>query len=242
MVQEQDPAWSPTVLGYMVHYGLYPYPRGLKLEESLVPPRPLDALGEWLQWKLSAEQELAKLNAVGAYRSQLVFSREYLHSFVRQDELFMRMNGATALRVVEAEVFPDSDANHAVGHDAGLPEHSDPVRDGVARLVHPRADIAGLRVFRWGDNLWVMFELRAPASRAYAYDLYVRVFFQEGTTTWEKHYGRTGTNDAWAQGDRVWFRLDRRVLGEAKWLAVAAEARQGVVLDRTAWYVIRLTE
>ncbi len=242
MEQEQDPTWSPTLLGYLVHYGLYPYPRGLKLQQSLNPPRQLDAIGEWLQWGLSAEEELAKRDAVEAYRSQVRWSREYLYSFVRQNELFMCVDAAEVLGVVEVEVFPDVDGDPATLGDAKLSGHSDPVRDGVVRIARGGADIAGLRVFRWGDNLWVILELRAPASRAYGYHLYVRTFSPESTETWEGRYGRANADDVWARGDSVWFRLDREALGDPDWLAVAAETRQGVVLDRTAWHLIRLQE
>jgi hypothetical protein len=40
----------------------------------------------------------------------------------------------------------------------------------------------------------------------------------------------------------VWFKVDRAVLGDPDWLAVAAETRQGVTLDRTAWHVTHVPE
>ena len=59
---------------------------------------------------------------------------------------------------------------------------------------------------------------------------------------WAGRYGRTNADHVWAQGNRVWFKLDREALGDPDWLVIAAETRQGAVLDRTAWYVIRLKE
>jgi len=242
MEQDRDPTWSPTLLGYLVHYGLYPYPRGLKPEQSLKPPRQLDLVGDWLQWGLSVEEVLAKRGAIEAYRSQVRLSREYLFSFVRQNELFMRSDAVEVLSVVEAEVFPDVDVDQVAWGDVGLPKHGDPVRDSVVRAARSKADIAELRILRWGDRIWVVLELCAPVSRGYGYHLYVRTFAPQDTATWEGRYRGIEGDDVWSRGNNIWFRLDRETLGDPDWLTIAAETRQGAVIDRTAWYVIRLKE
>jgi hypothetical protein len=77
----------------------------------------------------------------------------YLYSFVRQNELFMRLGTFKALGV-EAESFPDVDAEQVampnVGrvalHAADLLGYGDPVRDSAVRVAHGSTDIAGLPV------------------------------------------------------------------------------------------------
>jgi hypothetical protein len=221
---------------------MYPQHRHLSPLDGLRPPRQLEAVGEWVQWMLSFGDMAAKQQIVGAYHSQQRLLGPFLRRFVQPNEPFMRMEAATALGIVEAKTLPDADSALVLLENISVPRTDDPVRDSVVRVVRGGADVAGLRVFRWGDSLWVMLDLRAPASRAYSYHLTVRAFSEQNTTTWQGHYARADTDTAWARGDRVWFKLDREALGDPDWLAVAAETRQGMTLDRTAWHLIRLQE
>ena len=242
MEQTEDLAFQPRLLGYLVHYGLYPQPFGLKPEKSLSPPRQLEFIGEWLQWRLSAEELAAKREAVDAYRSQQRVLASFLRSFVRQNELYMEVDSVTALGLVEGETLLDADRVPVIPDDVTLPGRDDPVSDSVVRRVRGGADITGLHLLRLGDSLWVALEMRGRVSRAYGYDLYVRAITPEDTTTWSGHYGRTSTDGVLARGHIVWYRLDCDALGQPDWLALAAETRQGIVLDRTAWYLIRLED
>ncbi len=242
MERAEDPTFQPRLLGYLVHYGLYPQPRGLKPGESLHPPRQLEPIGEWLQWRLSAEELAAKREAVEAYPSQQRMRSQYLRSFVRQNELYMEVDAVTALGIIEGETFADTDSGPAIPDDVTLPGRDDPVNDSVVRRVRGGADITGLHVLRLGDSLWVALETRGRVSRAYGYTLYVRAITPEDTTTWSGHYGRTSTDGVLAHGHIAWYRLDCDALGQPVRLALAAETRQGIVLDRTAWYLIRLED
>jgi len=199
-------------------------------------------VGEWLQWRLSAEELAAKREAVEAYRSQQRVLGYFLHSFVRQNELFVEVDGVTALGFVEGETFLDADSGPVVPNDVAPPGRDDPVSDSVVRRARGGADITGLHLLRLGDSLWVALEMRGRVSRAYRYTLHVRAITPEDTTTWSGHYGRTSTDGVLAHGHIVWYRLDLDTLGQPDWLALAAETRQGVVLDRTAWYLIRLED
>ncbi len=248
LVHADDPAYDPALLGYLVHYGMYPQHRRLSPLDGLRPPRQLEIVGDWTQWMLSSGDVAAKQRAVSAYRSQQRLLGAFLRRFVQPNEPFMRMEAATVLGIVEAETLPDAEAGEpvqsaqALPEETGVPRADDPVQDSVVRIARGGADIAGLRVFRWGDSLWVMLDLQAPVSRAYSYRLRVRVFSTDNTATWQGHYARADTDTVWARGDRVWFKLDREALGDPDWLAVTAETRQGVTLDHTAWHLIRLTE
>jgi LmbE family N-acetylglucosaminyl deacetylase len=237
----EDAAFQPQMLGYLVHYGLYPQPFDSKPGTFLIPPRRLEPIGEWLVWRLSDEELTAKREAVEAYRSQQRVLGYFLNSFVRQNELFMRVDGAIPLDIVEGEFLPDADSLQAISGDVSLPRRDDPVDDGVVRQLSSGADIEGLRLLRFGDSLWVGLDLRGRVSRTYRYDLFVRVFTAEGSTTWSRCYGRS-VDDVWEYGHTVWYRLGLDAVNRPDWLVLAAETRRGLVLDRTAWYVIHIEE
>jgi len=240
MEQAEDPAFQPRLLGYLVHYGLYPQPFGLKPQASLCPPRLLEPIGTWQQWQLSPGELAAKREAVDAYRSQQRVLGPFLHGFVRQNELYMDVDAVTVFSVVEGETFLDADSVPALPNDVALPECDDPVSDSVVRRLRGGADIANLYVLRLGDSLWVALNLRAPVSRTYGYYLHARAIAPQGSTTWSGHYGRKSTDGVTAHDHTVWYRLDIDALGDPDWLALAAETRQGIVLDHTAWYLIYL--
>ncbi len=240
MAHVDGPAYEPTLLGYLVHYGMYPQHRRLTALDGLRPPRQLATVGEWTQWMLSSSDIAAKRRAINAYRSQQRLLGAFLHRFVQPNEPFVRLEAATVLGIVTAEALPDADSSSVQDKTIALPRADDPVQDSVTRIARSGADLAGLRVFRLGDDLWVMIELNAPVSRTFSYHLNVRAFSTASTTTWQGYYARADTDDAWARGNQVWFKLDRETLGNPDWLAVTAETRQGITLDHTAWHLIRL--
>lgn len=154
----------------------------------------------------------------------------------------MEVDGVTALGIIEGETFLDADGSPVAPDDVTLPGRDDPVSDSVVRRARGGADITGLRLLRLGDSLWVELETRGRVSRAYRYTLYVRTITPEDTTTWSGHYGRTSTDGVLVHDHLVWYQLDLDMLGQPDWLALAGETRQGLVLDRTAWYLIRLED
>lgn len=240
LTHADDPAYAPTLLGYLVHYGMYPQHRRLAPLDGLRPPRQLEAVGEWAQWMLPSGDIVAKRRAVSAYRSQQRLLGTFLRRFVQPNEPFMYMEAAIVLGIVHSEALPDADSDPVLPEDASVPRVDDPVQDSVVRIARGGADVAGLRVFRCGDSLWVMLDLQASVGRAYSYHLSARTFAEESTTTWQEHYARADTDTAWARGKQVWFKLDQNALGNPDWMIVAAETRQGVTLDRTAWHLIHL--
>jgi LmbE family N-acetylglucosaminyl deacetylase len=240
--QAQEPDFDPQLFGYLVHYGLYPQPWGARLEQSLRPPRQLEALGDWLRWQLSLDETTLKLRAISDHRSQVQLRAKYLNGFARQNELFMRVHGAVAIGLIEGEVFLDADSAPVISGEEGMPAYDDPVSDSVVRRARGGADIAKLQVFRLGDSLWVGIDLKERVSREYTYQLYIRTITADGSEIWSGRYGRVSTPEATARGHTVWYRLDYDALRHPDWVAIAAETRQGVVLDRTAWYIIRLQE
>jgi LmbE family N-acetylglucosaminyl deacetylase len=237
----KDAAFQPQLLGYLVHHGLYPQPSGLKPGAFLSPPRRLEPIGEWLVWRLSEEELAGKREAVAAYRSQQRVLGYFLNSFVRQNELFMRVDGVIPLDIVEGEFLPDADSPQTIWGNVGLPRQDDPVDDGIVRWLSGGADIEGLHLLRLGDSLWVGMYLRGRVSHTYRYDLHVRAVTAESSTTWSHRYGQS-VDDVWKHGHAIWYRLDLDALDRPDWLVLSADTHRGLALDRTAWYVVYLEE
>lgn len=238
----QDPEFSPLLLTYLVHYGLYPQPRGLRLQASLRPPRQLDAVAEWVQWPLTQEDVDAKRDAVAAYRSQVRLRPEYLYSFVRRNELFAVMETATELSPIQVESFVDVNSVPIVSDLPALLAHDDPTGDRVLRSLRRGADIEEIRVLRLGDNVWVAVSLRGRVSTTCTYLLRLRTFTATGAPTIVARLERSRAEGVLEGKQTIWFRLDHEELGNPDWVALAVETYQGVTLDRTAWYLLRLAD
>ena len=95
----------PDLYGYLVHFGAWPEPRGRHQDAALIPPIPLKDREQWMTFPLSGILVNKKYAALEKHRSQYGYSRRFLTSFVRANELFDRMD--TSLSVV----LPGQDSN-----------------------------------------------------------------------------------------------------------------------------------
>jgi len=240
MEEDRDPDYHPLLLGYLVHYGQFPQPAGWRPTAFLLPPRPLEALNEWVQWPLAEPDLAAKKAALEEYPSQMKVLGRFLRSFVRQNELFARIDAITPLSVVDGAIWQDPEETQKNLEKAdGLVQ--DPVKDSIVRWIAAGADISHLMLLRAEDALWVGIELRRPPSPAYEYRIYLRAVFPDGEPT--NRMGRWGAvrQGEWKEHGRfLWHRVDLEELGFPRWLALAAETRRGEVLDFTAWYLVSL--
>jgi LmbE family N-acetylglucosaminyl deacetylase len=81
------PTPPPRVLPYLVHHGSWPDPRGFHPEVALDPPEDLGTL-RWDRVPIDARARVRKDDALRAHTSQMRYSRDFLTSFVRTNELF----------------------------------------------------------------------------------------------------------------------------------------------------------
>lgn len=82
---------SPQILLYLVHHGRWPVPSGKHLDMPLIPPPSLSKNGEiWEILPLSKDETEQKFLAIKKYKTQLVFMKNYLFSFARENELFCK--------------------------------------------------------------------------------------------------------------------------------------------------------
>lgn len=143
------------IMGYLVHRGTWPHPRGYRPNLRLNPPRSLSNLGmEWFSLELSPEATMLKAQAIRAHRSQRLIMMGHLDSFIRKNELFSE---------VKAAFLPDNFPPLWIWHHPGS--------DTLVRRLLPSADISGVQLKWDGGKMHVLvhtFGKRAVPSKAEA--------------------------------------------------------------------------
>ncbi len=81
-------SFVPKVLSYLIHSSHWPHPKGYKPEEFLMPPKKWTNKKNWLTVHLSPAERKKKYEALLCYNSQMSYSRNFLLSFARRNELF----------------------------------------------------------------------------------------------------------------------------------------------------------
>jgi len=77
-----------TLYPYLIHYNKWPSPPGYEPEDFLHPPETLVKEIKWQDIHLTGEQMEIKHNALKAHETQYKSNKQYLLSFMRQNELF----------------------------------------------------------------------------------------------------------------------------------------------------------
>ncbi len=225
---QANPGYQPTMMGYLVHYGYFPEPRGYHPEKSLLPPIPLtrpDYL--WERYTLSIQEEQTKVVAVAEYASQIHLMEDFLVSFDRTDEPFMQLS----MQKVPALAYSSLPAPVSTG---GGFNYYEPSLETSRLLVFPGADLIGWNISRAGDNLLLTAETRGPIMDGIQYRITIKV--PDGTT---HSYALTDPTE-----HRSFSSFNTRVsladLGNPFVLAFSAETSKDVVLDHTAWEFIQV--
>jgi len=85
----RDEITAPETYLCVVHYRRWPSPRGFHPDKMLFPPERLDSLNlNWFIFKLNPVRIERKRRALMKFQSQIKYSRNYLLSFVRANEVF----------------------------------------------------------------------------------------------------------------------------------------------------------
>src|SRR5690606_15046442 len=163
------PVGGPVVLQYLVHQGTWPQPRGYRPRAMLVPPKPYARLPlEWLSLELPEEAVERKLQALLCYRSQMVFMRRYLLSFVRRNELFGLFQPLPLPWVEDRGILVDGESYDWDGVGGAV---VDPRRQSITRRVGRSADIRAVAACRDRHKLYLRMELRHRAVNDYLYGI-----------------------------------------------------------------------
>ncbi len=84
---------KPQVFAYLVHTHRWPIPRKYKPEEPLNPPASTQTheASRWLFYQLKPRQVQLKKEALLKYGSQAAYSKDFMLSFVRTNELYLNV-------------------------------------------------------------------------------------------------------------------------------------------------------
>jgi LmbE family N-acetylglucosaminyl deacetylase len=223
-----DVTYHPTLLGYLVHYGYFPEPRGHHPAKPLLPPVPLAGVDyTWVLYDLTPQEELTKIAAVGSYSSQIHLMEDFLVSFDRPDEPFMQLS-LNSLPLLATRSIPAP-----VSTGGGL-NFYEPSRETPRLLAAPGADIIGWQITRQGDTLLLTMKTSGSLSNDVQYTTYIKT--PDGVT---HKYPFTGTNESHTS-NAFTTQVSLADLGNPPVLAFSAETRKDVVLDTSAWEFILL--
>ena len=226
-----DPEYTPTVMGYLVHYGYFPQPRGWHQNSVVLPPVSLSgAENKWKRIDLTPDQIKIKGQAIRAYPSQLRLLGSFLPSFARSDEIFA---------IVDILDISPLAFNSLSLSESGMiqsPTFPEPIEESARQFVIGGADLVSLNVARLGSHLWLTAETRSPLLPGLKYRL--RVKLSDGETrvvTWPGSAIRTGSSTYSLQ-----INLDD--ISNVYALGFAADVQQGMTLDRTGWHFMVLRD
>lgn len=213
----------PRVHWYLVHRGDWPLPQGDHPDRWLVPPTAIAESGKrWKSITLSPAAFAAKRSALYGYKSQINVMQRMLLSFLRRNEIVFDVDALQEDRFASIE----------------------PVGDNVARFANPSADVARLDASVSGDQLVVRTTMAGPCSPAI--DAFVTVI--TSTSTASNAYRIQLPRPQLLETQReMSVSIPLRKLGiDASTLTVAVGvstfAAEGLLVDRSAFHFVRLTE
>jgi len=244
MEENAHPDYRPTALAYLVHRPDFPEPIGLLPAERLQPP---DAIynytkGDWVTFELSQAEVDQKQKAVLAYRSQLPFLRNLLESFVRQDELFQRVQPSPLPQLATGDL-PDPATWRDTNGQPLAPVQSDPVKDLIVRDIVPGADLLALYATQTSDHgLEICAQTRGKTEMALIYNIAWKAVSSQGIVQHvaSNHMLQPGWKHLELVGNSACAKFDPVELGDARLLFLGANVRElGTgILDQVAWQAV----
>ena len=228
-VMESNSSYKPLVLGYLVHYGYYPQPRGLHPEARLQPPAPLSSSGlEWLQLDLTPSQTQNKARSIQAYKSQIKLLRSFLPSFARLDEPFV------SLPFINLPVLGTGSLTLPADDIISSALLAEPTKESTRRMMISSADLVSLQATRVGNQLTLAASTRGSLQPEFYYKLMVKL--PDGRTLTSSYPGLA------LRSARNTFSLSLNLsdLGYPQVLGFAAEIENSATLDRTGWHFVIL--
>lgn len=250
------PVGGPVVLQYLVHQGLWPQPRGLRPRLAMVPPKPYAHIPlAWASLDLPRESVDHKLRALLCYRTQMVFMRRYLLSFVRRNELFSLFSLLPVPWVDDGAILVDGESYDWEGIGGVV---LDPRSHMLTRRVGRSADIRAAAACRDKHNLYLRLELRHRAVNDYLYGISLHGVGRGGHGHETRQRLRIGLQvpdrvrirgeGGWQPSGEIVVRAQRSqlevgiplsLLGWPERVFMSVETRfRGLVMDRVAWQVL----
>ncbi len=240
-----DANFQPTQLTYLIHRPDFPTIRGLKPQESLVPPPALlELYPDWVRWDLTPIDVQRKGQAVQAYRSQLPFLRGLMDSFVRANELFAQPDNAYLPVVTRGNPLDPSTWTNANGHSIA-PVERDPVGDFFMRKAIPGGDLVAAYLARdVSNNLWVCTQAHEEDATGLTYRLRLKALDANGILSFAARTGaeQSGWKKATRSGVYSCIQISLVELGNPWAIFVGTEVDGGGrLMDQTGWQLVSLT-
>jgi LmbE family N-acetylglucosaminyl deacetylase len=244
-LSHDDATFQPDQITYLIHRPDFPTMRGLKPQESLVPPPALLAIyPDWLRLDLTPEDIQRKGQAVQAYRSQLPLLRGLMESFVRTNELFAQVDYVKLPAAAKGEPLDPSTWTDADGNTIP-PVERDPVGDFIVRRGIPEADLVAAYLARdQAGTLWMCSQAREDTLPELTYRLRVKALDAKGILSYSVRTGaeQSGWKKAGQSGAYTCAQVSLAELGNpwAVYLGTDVEGG-GRLIDQTGWQLVSLS-
>jgi len=244
-VSRSDPAFQPTQLTYLIHQPGFPTVKGLKTNESLVPPPALLSIHpDWFGLELTLADVLKKGQAVQAYRSQLPLLHTLMDSFVRTNELFSPVDDQTLPVVIQGSPFDPSTWRAANGQVIP-PVERDPVGDFIGEKAIPGADLVAIYLARDESNiLWLCSQSSNEIINGVNYTLQIKALVGKAVLPSNLNTGKVqpGTKQVTLLEKFACAQTSLANLGNPWAIFVDAGAEvQGAVIDHAGWQLVKIT-
>jgi N-acetyl-1-D-myo-inositol-2-amino-2-deoxy-alpha-D-glucopyranoside deacetylase len=243
-VTHTDSTFQPTQLTYLVHRPDFPTVRGLKLQESLVPPPALVTVEpDWFRWDLGPADIQRKGLAVQAYRSQLPLLHGLMDSFIRANELFAPVNAAAIPTVTKGNPLDPSTWIDPNGKPV-QPVERDPVGDFLTRKAVPGGDLVAAYLARdMSNHLWVCSQAREEDVGVLTYRLRLKALDASTILTYNAQKGeaRSGWKKATASGVYTCAQVSLAEFGNPWAIFVGTDVEGGGrLMDQIGWQLVTM--
>jgi LmbE family N-acetylglucosaminyl deacetylase len=239
----KDPDYQPTQLAYLVHRPDFPEPPGLKMKESLLPPKALSRVySDWYRLDLQPEDVQLKYDAIRDYRTQWPYLRGLMERFARRNELFAEPQPAILSDLYSGDpARPDTWRNAAGAPIA--PVERDPQRDFITRAVASDDDLIAIFAARTSEgDLLLCSRMRGHVNPLLVYSLQVNAVSDSGVVQrGARNIQRpAGWHDTRLTGAYVCDQVSLAELGNP-WVIFVGANVEGVgpeLLDQIAWQAV----
>jgi LmbE family N-acetylglucosaminyl deacetylase len=228
MTTVEDKSYMPEVWGYLVHYGMFPQPRGKHFDQVLMPPKRLMGKNNgWGRVDLNPSEIALKYSAIEEYSSQDFLLGEFLPSFVRRNELFesLPVQVLPPIAFTTLPVFMHGAKNPSTDL-SGVNNEGFPVKGNL---------MIGWQTARLGDKIWL--DLQMKRDMLPDLDCIVSVKLPDGRT---HRMDLAPIGSIFSSRDFV-TQVDLATLGNPSVIAFAAELKQGgFLVTKTGWHILVL--
>jgi LmbE family N-acetylglucosaminyl deacetylase/glycosyltransferase involved in cell wall biosynthesis len=220
---------TTEVWGYLVHYGMFPQPRGEHLGQVLVPPRRLMGTNtDWGRVDLTPSQVAFKSSAIEDYFSQNLLLGDFLPSFARRNELFesLPIPVLPPIAYTTLPVFIHDPAKIPVGNLTGVNNEEFPVKGNL---------LIGWQAAHLNDKVWLDLRMKRDILPDLDCTLYLKL--PDGRT---EKLALDPIGSVFASRD-ILAQIDLANLGNPSVIAFAAQIEQGgFIVSKTGWHVLVL--